>query len=261
VKVEQRGKNLLRLDNIPGTSFSGITRTWDEGYWHLKGTATTNVATTYIVGTSSISMNIYFKADATYCLSVETNYAYPNQIKFDIEYEDGTTAQVNSGTFTPQKDGKITHIRCVNAAGGINFAAGTPTDYYFGVQLELGTTATAYEPYQGQSHSISFPSTVYGGKANITEGKVLPYPYYAEYNGEPLSGEWMCDRAKYEQGTTPPIGSQVVDLGTFGTELNTTPTEIKTLKGNNTLWGDGDIEVEYCCDTKLYIDKKINALI
>jgi hypothetical protein len=133
------------------------------------------------------------------------------------------------------------------------------TTYNNDISINYPSTDHEYHPYQGQSHSISFPSTVYGGKANITEGKVLPYPYYAEYNGETLSGEWICDRAVYSQGTTPPIGSQVVDLGTFGTELNTTPTEIKTLKGNNTLWSDGDIEVEYCCDTKLYIDKKLNV--
>ena len=40
------------------------------------------------------------------------------------------------------------------------------------------------------------------------------------------------------------------------------PTEIKTLKGNNNIWADtGDVSVEYPADTKLYIDKKINAMI
>jgi hypothetical protein len=42
------------------------------------------------------------------------------------------------------------------------------------------------------------------------------------------------------------------------TDFNTTPTEINSYKGNNTLWSDGDIGVEYCCDTKLYIEKKLN---
>lgn len=36
------------------------------------------------------------------------------------------------------------------------------------------------------------------------------------------------------------------------------PTEIKTLKGNNNIWSDGEVECEYCCDTKLYIEKKLN---
>ena len=40
------------------------------------------------------------------------------------------------------------------------------------------------------------------------------------------------------------------------------PTEIKSLKGNNNVWADtGDVSVEYCADTKLYIDKLKNAII
>ena len=40
------------------------------------------------------------------------------------------------------------------------------------------------------------------------------------------------------------------------------PTVIKTLKGTNNIWADtGETSVEYCADTKLYIDKKINAMI
>lgn len=40
-------------------------------------------------------------------------------------------------------------------------------------QLELGSTATAYEPYQGATYDISFPSaagTVYGGTLDVTTG-------------------------------------------------------------------------------------------
>ena len=44
-------------------------------------------------------------------------------------------------------------------------------------QIEQGSTATTYEPYQGEFHSIDFkdsegnPITVYGGNMNITEGE------------------------------------------------------------------------------------------
>ena len=41
-----------------------------------------------------------------------------------------------------------------------------------------------------------------------------------------------------------------------------TPTEIKSLLGDNNVWADaGDIEVVYRADTKLYIDKKIAEVI
>lgn len=43
-------------------------------------------------------------------------------------------------------------------------------------QLELGTTATDYEPYTGQEYSITFPTsvgTVYGGSLNVTTGELV----------------------------------------------------------------------------------------
>ena len=44
-------------------------------------------------------------------------------------------------------------------------------------------------------------------------------------------------------------------------EVDLTPTEITTLLGINNVWADtGDIEVEYCADTKRYIQKVISAL-
>ena len=44
-----------------------------------------------------------------------------------------------------------------------------------GVQLEVGSTATAYEPYNGETYSITFPTeagTVYGGTLDVTTGKL-----------------------------------------------------------------------------------------
>jgi hypothetical protein len=41
-----------------------------------------------------------------------------------------------------------------------------------------------------------------------------------------------------------------------------TPTEIKSLLGDNNIWADaGDTTVTYRADTKLYIDKKIAEVI
>ena len=44
-------------------------------------------------------------------------------------------------------------------------------------------------------------------------------------------------------------------------EIDLTPTEITTLLGINNVWADtGDIDLTYCADTKLYLDKKVAAL-
>ena len=43
-------------------------------------------------------------------------------------------------------------------------------------------------------------------------------------------------------------------------EVTLTPQEVKTLLGTNNIWADaGDVEVEYRADTKLYIQKVLNA--
>lgn len=44
------------------------------------------------------------------------------------------------------------------------------------VQLELGSTATEYEPYQGDTYDITFPTeagTVYGGTLDVTKGELV----------------------------------------------------------------------------------------
>ena len=46
-------------------------------------------------------------------------------------------------------------------------------EYVVTAQLELGSTATDYEPYQGETYDITFPTeagTVYGGSLDVTTG-------------------------------------------------------------------------------------------
>lgn len=113
-------------------------------------------------------------------------------------------------------------------------------------QVELGSTATPYEPYNGVNVSIDLGQTVYGGTLNVLTGVLTVYPYYAAYNGETLTGRWVSDRNKYVAGTTPTIGAQVVDMSGTGTEIQLTPQQIRTLYGDNTIFADtGNVALEY----------------
>ena len=114
-------------------------------------------------------------------------------------------------------------------------------------QLEIGSTATTYEPYAGTTYTIDLDGTRYGGEVDVVNGIVTPAPYYASYNGETLTGEWISDRDKYEVGATPTIGAQVVNIGASGTPVSILPTAIKSLRGVNNVWADtGDItDAEY----------------
>ena len=88
------------------------------------------------------------------------------------------------------------------------------------------------------THTTSLGRTVYGGTVDVVSGVLNAYPYYASYNGETLNGKWICDRAVYSQGTTPPIGSQVALISGESITYQLTPQTINTLAGVNNVWAD-----------------------
>lgn len=127
------------------------------------------------------------------------------------------------------------------------------------IAINYPSTATDYAPYTGNTYPITFPTeagTVYGAYIDPINGELVTCPYFASYNGETLTGEWISDRDKYVAGTTPTIGAQVVNIGAVGERYPLTPTEIKTLLGQNNIWADcGDTSVTYRADTTLYISR------
>ena len=191
-------------------------------------------------------------------------------------------------------------------------------------QLELGSTATSYEPYKGQTYPITFPTeagTVYGGYVDVTGGELVvdmvtrtldgtepgwtinvnpnnPKRTYA-YNKNASMGEILTtteiissyipsaifsgnnevegiyvDPAGYLFIRTAPM-VEMTALVNWTTYLSNnplqvvyklaepihyplTPTEIKTLLGQNNIFADtGNVNVTYRADTELYIDKQI----
>jgi hypothetical protein len=95
-----------------------------------------------------------------------------------------------SGDFAGIKtywDAGLNFISGINQGTGATKTFKTPADAFFfrisiaktsidgTQQIELGSTATDYEPYQGNTYSITFPSeagTVYGGTLDVTTGKL-----------------------------------------------------------------------------------------
>ena len=117
-------------------------------------------------------------------LKVKSGYSYTMQsnIPLTIDGTDqGTIYAFKSGesasltangvyngrprTITPNADG-IIEIRYYPR----NFI----TDWSdWKIQLEIGSTATAYEPYQGTVYPISLPQTVYGGVLDVGKGELV----------------------------------------------------------------------------------------
>lgn len=208
---------------------------------------------------------------------------------------------------------------------------GAQTEYWdtLNVQLELGSTATDYEPYQGTFYSVTFPTeagTVYGGTLDVTNGTLTVDRASLTFDGTQSIGmaNWrMYDDSSawlYGPNITPGInnitgGNNIIsdtlksipytagEGGIYGNNigislvgsdiwtvamrvpvagLNTsslinawltehninvvyklatpitytlTPQEVTTLLGFNRIWADcGDTAVDYCADTKMYVD-------
>lgn len=68
------------------------------------------------------------------------------------------------------------------------------------LQVELGSTATPYEPYTGSTTDISLPETVYGGTLDVETGVVTVDKGYASYDGTEtwfIGGKYLEDGSDY----------------------------------------------------------------
>ena len=232
-KVQRTGKNLCDANNLASTP----TPIGD------RHGVTISKAGTYTIHSDAVGMgNAYI-------------YAYP--VNADGTY--GALKYIVAGTVRTATTITITDgvkLIVVDAARANSMAASKALFESWQIQIELGSIATPYEPYTGRSITINLGQTVYGGKLDVLSGELTVYPYYASYNGETLTGEWISDRDKYVSGTTPTIGAQVVNIGAQGVTVQLEPHEVESLYGVNNLWADsGDTEVEYRADTKLFIER------
>lgn len=132
------------------------------------------------------------------------------------------------------------------------------------VQVEIGSTATTFEPYKGIEYTINFPQIVYKGNLDVVKGILtVTYDNIASYNGETLNGEWISDRDVYVSGTTPTTGAQVVYEVDTPTVYSVSPKDIELITGTCNVWATtGDITdfryAEISNDTLTVLDK-VNA--
>lgn len=125
------------------------------------------------------------------------------------------------------------------------------------VQLEIGSTPTAYEPYSNicpitgsdsvdivansNTIHINLGRTVYGGLLNVNTGLLgVMASEIASYNGETLPSFWVSDRDKYVAGSTPTTGAQVVYKLTTPLTYQVNPNQIALLEGENVIATDAD---------------------
>ena len=139
-------------------------------------------ATAVYVGAESNAYTVDLPA-GTYTISV--NFSGEHYGMYYREKNDGANrtmwssgnASPTEKTFTIEEDGTFRFwvYRSTNA-GGVD-----PTKINH-VQIELGS-ATAYEPYNGNTYTIQLGQTVYGGSLDVTNGVLTVDRAIITYNG------------------------------------------------------------------------------
>lgn len=217
VNVERCGENLLNISQLK-----------PNGY-NLAGSNALKPNTTYTfkpVSCGGINFAV-FLADNIVPSQTTKQYSLTNYI------EEGKSA-----TFTtPSNTDSYSAMWLAGTKSGIN-------QIYPNVQFMLvaGTTApTTYSPYIGSTTILTLPNAVYGGKVGAEGDGKETWGYIESYAGEALPAEWICDRAVYADGATPPTGAQVAyKLATPVPFTATGGGTIKALSGTNTVLTDAD---------------------
>lgn len=119
--------------------------------------------------TNYVSSPIFLKAGKQYTVSFESDII-PNAIYLRKGAFNTASGQyiynTKQWTFTPNESRMYLFQFYQSGTGWDNHV-------FSNLQLELGSTATEYEPYQGQTYDITFPTgagTVYGGSLDVTNG-------------------------------------------------------------------------------------------
>lgn len=191
------GKNLCPR-NTMRTSHSGIDYTvTDEGI-RVHGTAT---AGSYSWTSGMDYSTSWLKLPAgTYTFSV-TDMFGTNQLDGYIVFMGWDVDGAELSTFTlhnATKTRTVTFAKNVGLYYGMFVKNGLTVDTVVKIQTELGSTATAYEPFVGQTYPISWQSeagTVYGGTLDALTGV--------------LTVEWASTSVRWGVTTRNPPGESM----------------------------------------------------
>lgn len=181
ISVKMTGKNLVDVDTV--FAMTGEALTISNG--HIKGTANNNGARIgYLLQNAPAAQYIASVAGGAKDVSTEIRVYIWKDGKFGnlvvqktYQYQGGKAITIAFGA-----DGKSDYAVWFRPNAAVDF------DFY-NVQLELGSTATAYSPYQGQLLTLPTPNGLPG--IPVTSGG-----NYIDQNGQ----RWICDEIDLTRG-------------------------------------------------------------
>lgn len=140
-KIEVCGKNLIKLQDYTGT-INGITCTIKNGVITLKGTSTDTV---------------FFIFRNVCCVKGGETYIYTTKTNIDTPLVSNTLSWNEEPTFF----NSVNIPKKINKSGTLTLQvyiskSGVDVDTSFTPQLEIGSIATDFEPYKGQTTTLPY---------------------------------------------------------------------------------------------------------
>ena len=239
VAVKATGRNLLNIPDGSGTA-RGITVTAKDGLISISGTATSS-------GYAKLDIQPFIASGVVILSSSITS----PKVKLVSE----TWGVILSlGTADKMSD-MATRIVFIVTEGQTYNLTGVK------VQLELGTTATAYEPYREQTLTLQTPNGLPG----------IPVTSGGNYT-DPTGQQWVCDEVDLERGVkvqrvdktsfdnTKTLAEQNAILAT-PVETPLTPEEIAAYKSLTTYAPNAVVQASDGAGLKLDYQRDVNIVI
>ena len=186
IAVRVTGKNLIQpYEKDTQIAKNGVTMDYSVASQlvHVYGTAT-EIADIF---DPRQEIPLFVKSNVTMSLTV-TAGKIPDGVV--IQYSDFVTLGLSCTGSRPYYTGAFSRP---DSPGYVKFAMNVPkgltVDFTFAVQLELGTTATAYSPYREQLLTLPTPTGLPG--IPVTSGG-----NYTDSTGQ----QWVCDEVDLERG-------------------------------------------------------------
>lgn len=252
------GGNVYHISLADAKNVNDANAMTDAPYTHIPQSATA-YGKIYKTVWGANGLYVYFRNDSTASVN---DFITTVQGKH-LVYELATPTTESALPYTSQQsvdDGGTEEFVSSNVVpvGHVSsYARVCPIEGYTEVNTIVSPTTSASD---GTTYTTDLGRTVYGGTLDVVSGELtITDGYIASYNGEALPSTWISDRDVYASGTTPSIGAEVVYKLASPQTIQLTPTEVRTLLGQNNVWSDGDVVVVYSADTALWIEKKLNA--
>lgn len=168
---------------ISGRTQSVVTRTGKNLAQLEQGTISTTTGAETPSTTRVRTQFMMVEQGVTYIATSQNNgWAIRNGVGYDEQFNfvaNTIFPNATTGLFV-NNNPNIKYVRFVYSHSDASEIC-TPSDFWY--QFEYGTTATAYEPYNGEDYTISLGQTVYGGTLDVTTGELTITNVKATYDG------------------------------------------------------------------------------